>query len=339
MRLVVEPYALLEESAHPPVPGRIRRSSKRLPVTEYAKYSSGTIITQKLLNNFCSIYLYSIDAKQTMHLIIKSMEPKVVLQILLEANNTIEINERLYEGIKRLTATLIIVPKGTTRLRVKKDKVKLIYIELGFDLLNELSAEAEIFQRALNKLLYSNEILFDVIATEYLEDLLIYNFEQAIEYNYTHGNRNITFKSIIYSFLSHFLQSRQDKSELNASLPDIPHREKIMNIRDTIRSHPNLQTCRLENLSKEFLLSKQMIGQLFYQLFNIHISEFLSSQIMEKAVLMLTTTSIPIKEIAAELGYSASSNFVRAFYEIHNEYPADVRLNGKIGNRKTKKNN
>ena len=52
-------------------------------------------------------------------------------------------------------------------------------------------------------------------------------------------------------------------------------------------------------------------------------SEILLEQRMERAVILMRGTSLPINEIALLLGYSNSSNFYKAFREYYDCSPRD----------------
>lgn len=90
----------------------------------------------------------------------------------------------------------------------------------------------------------------------------------------------------------------------------------------------NVDTVTLNMISKRFSYHPNYISTLLHREIGKSFSEILLEQRMERAVILLKSTTLPINEIALMLGYSNSSNFYKAFRQYYHmsprEYVSDI---------------
>lgn len=92
-------------------------------------------------------------------------------------------------------------------------------------------------------------------------------------------------------------------------------------------SHCDLE---IDTICKNFYISRAHLSQLFKKKFGISPYKFYIKSKMEKAAHLLTTTDMPIKEIAFNLSYDDSHHFSNAFNKHYGCSPRDYRLKNKI---------
>ena len=80
---------------------------------------------------------------------------------------------------------------------------------------------------------------------------------------------------------------------------------------------------RISDLASELNLSESRLQHLFKQTTGVGLGHVLTEQRLQKAALLLTRSSLRIKEIAAAVGYEHTSSFSRAF-EQRFELPPQV---------------
>lgn len=81
----------------------------------------------------------------------------------------------------------------------------------------------------------------------------------------------------------------------------------------------------IKALSKEVFLNEQKLKAGFKAKYHMSISEYTTSLKITMAETLLSTTELPIEEIAKTLGYSHSGNFVKMFKKAHGKTPLAFR--------------
>ena len=79
----------------------------------------------------------------------------------------------------------------------------------------------------------------------------------------------------------------------------------------------------LKDIAKHFSYHPNYISTLLHREIGKSFSEILLEQRMERALILLKGTTLPITEIAQMLGYSNSSNFYKAFREYFHVSPRE----------------
>lgn len=81
----------------------------------------------------------------------------------------------------------------------------------------------------------------------------------------------------------------------------------------------------LDTLAEETCVSKDHLIRLFKKSMGETPANYITRRKLERAELLLTTTAIPVKNIAAELGYDDISYFIRIFHKHSNMSPQEYR--------------
>ena len=81
----------------------------------------------------------------------------------------------------------------------------------------------------------------------------------------------------------------------------------------------------LKEIAAQFSYHPNYISSLLHKETGKTFSEILLEQRMERAVLLMSHTTLPIEEIASMLGYSNQSNFYKAFKSRYGVTPRDYR--------------
>lgn len=81
----------------------------------------------------------------------------------------------------------------------------------------------------------------------------------------------------------------------------------------------------LSKISEQFKISESYFSYLFKDVTKENFSDYLEKIRMDKATLLLSTTTKNIADIAKEVGYNNTASFRRAFKRIGNVTPAEVR--------------
>ena len=89
----------------------------------------------------------------------------------------------------------------------------------------------------------------------------------------------------------------------------------------------HFDTVTLKGIANHFSYHPNYISTLLHKEMGKSYSEILMEQRMERAIILLKGTNLPINEIALMLGYSNSSNFYKAFREYYHTSPREY-ING-----------
>jgi AraC-like DNA-binding protein len=81
----------------------------------------------------------------------------------------------------------------------------------------------------------------------------------------------------------------------------------------------------VERLAALAGMSRATFTERFARRFGLTPIEFLRRRRLERAATLLATTDLPIKRVAAEVGYTSRSYFSRAFHHFYGHWPTDHR--------------
>lgn len=93
-----------------------------------------------------------------------------------------------------------------------------------------------------------------------------------------------------------------------------------MHVRDHLAEIPNTRT-----IAHRLDVSDRRLIEAFRRCLNMTPFEYLRKERMQRAEVLLKSTSLPLQALAAEVGYSSAANFVTAFREYHGMPPAQYR--------------
>lgn len=112
---------------------------------------------------------------------------------------------------------------------------------------------------------------------------------------------------------------------INFEKHGIEHNKSISErIKDYLLS-VNGKITTLDELSAEFKISARYLNQVFQNEYNETIASFLSNHRLMQAKLLLETSKIPMKVIAANIGYSHVNHFITAFKRKFGYSPGSLR--------------
>ena len=136
-----------------------------------------------------------------------------------------------------------------------------------------------------------------------------------VEYAYKKEDTQDILKPLALSFLMQVArqyvgsQTKPDSNRLS---------EKIVQFMGE-----HFDTVTLKDIAKRFSYHPNYISTLLHRELGKSFSEILLEQRMERAVILLRGTNLPINEIALMLGYNNSSNFYKAFREYYHVSPRE----------------
>lgn len=137
----------------------------------------------------------------------------------------------------------------------------------------------------------------------------------VIEYANKQEDTQAVLKSLALSFL---LQVARQFVQANQTSPSENLSEKIVQY---ISEH--FDNVTLKDIARHFSYHPNYVSTLLHRELGKSFSEILLKQRMNRAVILLTGTNLPIEEIAVLLGYSNSSNFYKAFQEYFKYSPRE----------------
>jgi AraC-like DNA-binding protein len=84
-------------------------------------------------------------------------------------------------------------------------------------------------------------------------------------------------------------------------------------LRKVLRLINSQPACSVSDLALEVQISPAHLQRLFKKQTGLHVRDLISEQRLQKAAHLLSSSDLPIKEIAHAVGYEHHSSFVRAF--------------------------
>lgn len=94
--------------------------------------------------------------------------------------------------------------------------------------------------------------------------------------------------------------------------------------RDALQGNLRVES-NAEALAKRFNVTLRVLNHAFRKVLGVSASQYIRSERMKQAKHLLSTTCLPIAEIAEELGYSNNANFSTAFKKFEGRSPKGYR--------------
>lgn len=135
----------------------------------------------------------------------------------------------------------------------------------------------------------------------------------VIEYAHRKADSQAILKPLALAFLSQVARQYVDEPA-----PSLSPAEQMVHY---ISEHAD--TVSLAELASRFAYHPNYISALLHRQTGRTFSQLLTEKRMERAVLLLRGTDLPVEKIAFVLGYSNSSNFYKAFREAFNCSPRE----------------
>jgi AraC-like DNA-binding protein len=105
----------------------------------------------------------------------------------------------------------------------------------------------------------------------------------------------------------------------------IPNQNMLEEIKERIIQKPNIKEFHYSRLAKEYLSNRSTLSRGFKTSYGITLTQFLHTQIMNKAKQLLVETDMSINEISDYLGYNQATNFSRHFFKQFRQQPHEFR--------------
>ena len=190
--------------------------------------------------------------------------------------------------------------------------------------------QKDTFCRAFLPMLSANTKLFhfllDPSTNQFSDEYIHYKVEDdcnirtllemmVIEYANRQEDTQVVLKSLTLSFLIQIARQyvNTNREPANKSLS-----EKIVQY---IGEH--VDTVTLKEIAKHFSYHPNYVSTLLHREVGKSFSEILLELRMERAVILLEGTKLPVEEISSVLGYSNSSNFYKAFRDYYHVSPRE----------------
>lgn len=306
-----------------PVPKKYRRLLLPWLNHQYTEHTEGTVMVQESIFKEFSIYQYITDFHSPTPVSLTSNTPTAAIQFTLTGSAFAEMTGGYKYRLTANEAGIFFLGEGTNTAVIGDGLFRSIHFELSAKLLFELVEMVPELKELLDSVwksepsgypLYTIPINFVIL--ELLEALHIHS--QVVR------DHAIMLKEILKDLLFQYKVALLDAKAIQL-LPQLQHKEILIKIRNYICCFPSLHTGKLAWLSRHYPLSPSTISKSFQHLFQIPLSDFVLSKVMEKADYQLRHRKIPIQDIAQELGYSTASNFTRAFLDVYGVLPSSLR--------------
>lgn len=128
--------------------------------------------------------------------------------------------------------------------------------------------------------------------------------------------------SLVIDIIS--LCSRAEQAD-KAAKPQTAVDNILGEIKERIIQKPNIKDFHYSRLAKEYLSNRSTLSRGFKTAYGITLTQFLHSQVMNKAKQLLVETDMSVNEISDYLGYNQATNFSRNFYKQFRQQPHEFR--------------
>lgn len=119
--------------------------------------------------------------------------------------------------------------------------------------------------------------------------------------------------------IAHFIVNRYRQPNNDAGVD-----ERIERVIDKMHKHLS-ETLRIDDLASDVHLSRSHFAAVFRRRTGFSVLDFFARLKMQRACFLLDTTDMPIKAIAADLGFEDPLYFSRCFRRIHDLSPVQYR--------------
>ncbi|UWP59257.1 helix-turn-helix transcriptional regulator [Ruminococcus gauvreauii] len=190
--------------------------------------------------------------------------------------------------------------------------------------------QKDTFCRAFLPMISANTKLFhfllDPSTNQFSDEYIHYKIEDdcnirallemmVVEYANRREDTQVVLKSLTLSFL---VQIARQYAHANREPANESPSDKIVQY---IGEH--VDTVTLKEIAKRFSYHPNYVSTLLHREVGKSFSEILLELRMERAVILLKETTLPVEEICSVLGYSNSSNFYKAFRKYYHDSPRE----------------
>lgn len=325
MKLVVQPITGGIDNGKPrPIPPDLRLHMPSWPETDYRHYPDGWVCIQSFRHADFSMHYYHLNFRS--HQVVEAItaKPTITLQFTLAGSAVVEMTGAgQLHSIKKNIGEIFYLVSGVNRAKINPGPFISLHLEFVEHFLRELSPHIPEFNKALNWIIERKQTGASLVSIPINVEVQ-QSIRQLLSAKTNGANSQLFLKSLVMQLLAAVSSCIMEENEMR-HLPNVMYKAALIEIKQSISRNPNLKDFTLERLSKKYRIEPSTISKRFYELFQLHWAEYLRLRIMEKALLLLTSSDKPITEIAAELGYNSNSNFTRAFLRYYNETPSEAR--------------
>lgn len=289
------------------------------------KYDFGVILHQEFIHKYYTINIYYCQVQQKVILYPHFDKPAIALLVFGKGSviaykdgaPALELNGGMF--------SLVYIPGGTHEVQLNADVIEVCLILFEKAYLAELT-EGWPMQEELMELINTSS------KTGMPYPSVLLNYESKAEIHRMHSSAKkdyllvLELKSCITKLLGAYLTGIADKMQF-ISLPDIPYKDVLIDMWESIKADPNIHHHTVQKLAVKYNMHIKTLSRKFAAIFGTGIAAFVREQCMQKAYLLVTTTPMPLDDIAFEVGYSELTNFNRAFRSRFNTSAQSLRTN------------
>lgn len=305
------------------------KQTHRVPwATPYCRrYHFGMILNQEFVHKYYTINIYYCDCKEEAVVYPYYDKPAIALQVFMSGSVTSIHEEGQELELQAESFSLVYIPSGTHKVKLNAGVIEACMVVFEKDYLAELTEGWPMQQQLMDLINNSSKtgMPFPSALLSYEAKAEIGKMHQSQKTDYL---LVLELKSCITKLLGTYLTSIADRPFLE-TLPNVPYKDTLIRIWETIKANPNIHDHTLPKLSKLYNLHEKTLGRKFVTMFNISISVHVREQCMQKAYMLITTTNMTMEDIGFELGYSELSNFKRAFKSKFKLAPQALRVMNK----------
>lgn len=156
--------------------------------------------------------------------------------------------------------------------------------------------------------------------------------EMMKEYSQSGFGKDVILRSILLEAIALVLRFRNESVQRHVGR-DGENRYLILEILRYIHLHYN-EKITLSSLSSRFNSNYSYLSRLFKQAVGTNYAHYLQSLRIHRASSLLTTTTVPLTEIAFEVGFGSSKTFCRTFKKIKGKTPSQFREASRLADAK-----
>lgn len=275
------------------------------------QYNFGITLHYEFIHKHYQVNIYYCESKEKAILYPYFDKPAIALLVLVKGAVKSLHTEGFCPELSAGRFSLIYIPAGAHRVQLNTEITEACLVIFEKDYLAELTEGWPMQQQLLDMINNSSKT-----GVPFPSAILNYEVKSEIARMHTSHKTGylliLELKSCITKLLGYYLTGIAEKNQL-AGLPDIPYKDALIEIWETIKANPNIHDHTLNKLAGMHNLHVKTLGRKFIAMFDNSLSAFVREQCMQKAYMLVTTTAIPLEDIAFELGYSELTNFNRAF--------------------------
>lgn len=323
MKLFVQPDQTDADGNALPVPKHLSYLIASWSNAHYNREEFGYTVIQEFVARKFSIHLWRIVANKPATLYPSSDRPILALQFMLLGNLPCILAGYGKKILQQSRSELFYVPVGINEAFADTGEYETLHFELEQGYLEEI-AEAnkgvkDLIERLNNASSEGKPLL--PVRIGYISRAIIRNLLASKK---TGPDLVVEMNLFIVGLLSEYISGAQEQ-ENDFARTDVPHKEKLIDIKHEIIANPHIHRQKLSTLSRKFTMSITELKKNFKKLFDVAPGEFVRMHALNKAKYLITTTTRTIDDISEEVGYNYRINFDRAFQRQFGSLPATLR--------------